>query len=44
MEELLESRDYIYLSDGLEMRALPHYQVHIPGFAIIVTDKKYRER
>ena len=33
----------LYLSDGLEMRALPYYVVHTSVFAIIVTDEYFRE-
>ena len=37
---LVRSRDYTYLPDGLETRMPPHYQVHIPVFAVIVTGEK----
>ena len=28
-----------YLSDGLEMRAPPYYQVHISALAFLITDR-----
>ena len=33
-----------YLSDGLETRTPPYNKVHTSVFAIIITDRKYREQ